>query len=69
MIYSCQHQDQLQSLYFSQTQASIHITFLHRHAMLSIDGEESAEDDPVVVTEHLLIISPNCKHNHHSTLL
>ena len=64
--YSCQHQDQLQSLYFSQTQASIHITILHRHAMLSVDGEDSSEDDPVVVTEQLFIISPDCKHNHHS---
>ena len=29
--YSCRYQDQLQSLYFSQTQASIHVTILHCH--------------------------------------
>lgn len=34
--------------------------------MLSVDGEDSTEDDPIVVTGHLLVISPNCKHNHHS---
>lgn len=66
MADSWQRQDQLQLPYFSQTQASIHITILHRHAMLSVDGEDSTEDDPIVVTEHLFVISPDCKHNHHS---
>ena len=64
--YSCQHQDQLQSLYFSQTQASIHVTILHRHAIMNIDGQESTEDDPIIITEHLFVISPDCRHNHHS---
>lgn len=64
--YSCQLQDQLQSMYYYQTQASIHATILHRHALLSVDGEESTEDGPVVVTEHLFVISLDCKHNHHS---
>ncbi|KXJ20237.1 hypothetical protein AC249_AIPGENE16598 [Exaiptasia diaphana] len=27
--YTCQHQDQIQSLYFGQTQVSIHVTVLH----------------------------------------
>ena len=34
--------------------------------MMSIDGEESPEDDPVVVTKYLFVISPDYKHNHHS---
>lgn len=64
--YSCQHQDQLQTLYFSKTQASIHVTILHRHAILDIDGVESTDEEPNVVTEHLFVISPDLKHNHHS---
>lgn len=48
--FLCQHHDQLQSMYFSQMQASFHVTILHRHALLSVDGEESTEDDPAVVT-------------------
>ena len=36
--FSCSYQNQVQSLYFSQTQASIHVTVLHRHALQDIDG-------------------------------
>lgn len=38
--YSCQHLDQIQSIYYEQTQASIHVTILHtiRHASSEIDG-------------------------------
>ena len=64
--YLCQHQDQIQSLYYGQTQASIHVTILHRHALPEVDGEESSEDDPRVVTEHLYVISPDLRHDHHS---
>ena len=64
--YTCTMQDQIQSLYFSQVQASIHVTILHRHALMSIDGTESTEDNPSIVTEHLFVISPDCKHDHHS---
>ena len=64
--YACVLQHQLQSLYFSQTQVSIHITVLHRHAMIEIDGEQSTQENPVVITEHLFTISPDTKHDHHS---
>ena len=64
--YSCVMQNQLQSLYFSQTQVSIHVTVLHRHALLDKDGEESTETKPVIITEHLFVISKDCKHDHHS---
>ena len=52
----CQHQDQIQSLYYGQTQASIHVTILHRRTLSEIDGEESSQDDPCIVTEHLYVI-------------
>ncbi|XP_031563965.1 uncharacterized protein LOC116299446 [Actinia tenebrosa] len=64
--YSCQHQDQIQSLYYGQVQVSIHVTVMHRHAIKEIDGEESTPDDPAVITEHLYVISPDTKHDSHS---
>lgn len=64
--YTCQHQDQIQSLYYGQTQASIHVTVLHRHSLAEIDGEDGSADKPNVVTEHLFVISPDLKHDHHS---
>ena len=64
--YTCQHQDQIQSLYFSQTQVSIHVTVLHRHSLKEVDGEDSSIEHPHIVTEHLFVISPDLKHDHHS---
>ena len=32
---------------------------------MNIDGQESTEVDPII-TEHLFVISPDCRHNHHS---
>lgn len=59
--YSCQHQDQIQSLYFGQTQVSIHVTVLHRHAV-PIDNEPESS----VITEHLFVISPDLTHDSHA---
>ena len=64
--YTCRFQDQIQSMYFSQTQASLHVTILHRHALLAVDNEESTEEEPKIVTEHIFVISSDCKHDHHS---
>ena len=43
--YSCQEQDQIQLCYYGQTQTSLRMTVLHRHALLAIDREESSDDD------------------------
>ena len=64
--YSCTSQDQLQSQYFSQSQASIHVTILHRHALKDVDGIESTIEEPEIITEHIFVISPDTKHDHHS---
>lgn len=64
--YACQQQDQIQSMYYGQTQASIHVTVLHRHALFEIDGEQSTEEDTRIVTEHLFTISEDLSHDHHS---
>lgn len=53
-------------LYFSQTQASIYVTILHRHALLDVDGVKSTDEEPNVVTEHLFLIFHDLKHNQHS---
>ena len=60
--YSCYYQNEMQSCYYSQTQASIHVTILHRHALNNTDGVESSPDSPLV-TEHIFVISPDCKHS------
>ena len=64
--YSCKQQDQVQSMYFSQAQASIHVTILHRHSNFENDGVDSTEDKPTIITEHLFVISPDAKHDHHA---
>ena len=64
--YSCTSQEQLQSQYYSQSQASIHVTILHRHALKDVDGVESTIEDPVIITEHIFVILPDTKHDHHS---
>ena len=64
--YSCNYQNEVQSCYYSQTQASIHVTILHRHALNDTDGVGSLPDAPLLVTEHIFVISPDCKHDHHS---
>ena len=56
----------MQSQYYSQTQASIHVTVLHRHAIKDVDGVDSTLEEPVIVTEHIFVISPDTKHDHHS---
>ena len=38
----------------------------YRHACIVKDGIKSTEDEPVVVTEHLFVISPDLRHDHHS---
>lgn len=64
--YSCTSQEQLQSQYYSQSQASIHDTILHRHALKDVDGVQSTIEYPVIITEHIFVISPDTKHDHHS---
>jgi len=34
--------------------------------MADVDGEDSTPDSPKIVTEHLFVISPDLKHDHHS---
>ena len=45
--YSYRQQDELQSEYFDVAKVSLHITILYRHAVESIDGKTSTEEDPL----------------------
>ncbi|CAG2203313.1 unnamed protein product [Mytilus edulis] len=65
--YKCTEQCEIQSSYFQKQEVSIHVTFLHRHAILEYDGIDSNENDPNIITEHFLVISPDQKHDHHFT--
>ena len=46
--YRCTDLKELQSSYFQKTEVSIHVTTIHRHAVLEYDGVES----PEIITEH-----------------
>ena len=51
--YSCRYQDQIQTLFFAQSQASIHVTILHRYKLQEENGQVNV-DSQEVVTENLL---------------
>ena len=38
----------------------------HRHAIKDVYGVDSTLEEPVIVTEHIFVISPDTKHDHHS---
>lgn len=57
---SCQYQEQIQSLYFSQAQASIHVTILQCHGRVVRDL-----NNPEIVIEDLFI-SHQVKHDNDS---
>lgn len=42
---------------------TIHITILHRHAVLEVDGKEGTDEDPIIVTEQFIVISNDEKHD------
>ena len=44
----------------------MHVTILHRRSLKDVDGVESTIEDPVIITEHIFVISPDTKHDHHS---
>ena len=64
--YNCQMQNEIQSLYYGQVQASIHVTILRRHALREIDGVKRTKEEPIDLSEHIFIISPDLKHDNHS---
>ena len=54
-------------LFPKKKEVSIHVTILNRHAILEYDGIDINDNDPIILTEHFLVISPDQKHDHHFT--
>ena len=48
-------------------EVSLHVTILHRHAVLGYDGIKSTRDEPHLITELFFVISPGPSHDHHYT--
>lgn len=63
--YGCSDKQELQSTYFQRTEVTVHVTIIHRHAVLEIDGTESTPTNPSIVTEALFVISPDQRHDNH----
>jgi hypothetical protein len=43
--------------YFQRTECSLHVTIIHKHAILEYDGLDSTDDFPEIITEHFFVIS------------
>jgi len=65
--YRCTDLTEIQSSYFQRTEISIHVTILHRHAVLEVDGVDSTINAPVVINEQFFVISPDLDHDRHFT--
>jgi hypothetical protein len=62
--YRCCDKNEIQSNYFQRTDISIHVTIIHRHAILEVDRIESTVEDPylrVILCKHQ---SPVEMHHH-----
>lgn len=55
--YACRGQNEIQSQYFDVNKASLHITVMFCHATMEADGKESTAEEPVVIKEHVFVIS------------
>ena len=55
--YACRGQNEIQSQYCDVNKASLHITVMFRHATMEADGKESTAEEPVVIKEHVFVIS------------
>ena len=56
--YRCVEKNEIQSNYFQRTECSLHVTIIHRHAILEYDGLDSTDDVPEIITEHFFVIPP-----------
>ena len=61
--YRCVENNEMQSNYFQHSECSLHVTMIHRHAILEYDGLDSTE----IITEHFFVIFPDLQHDHNFT--
>ena len=66
-IINVPKKNEIQSSYFQKIEVSIHVSIIHRHALLEYDGVDSTDEHPHIVTEQFLVISPDSTHDHHFT--
>lgn len=55
--YVCRGQNEIQFQYFDVNKASLHIIVMFHHATMEADGKESTAEEPVVIKEHVFVIS------------
>ena len=55
--YHCVEKNEIQSNYFQRTECILHVTIIHKHAILEYDGLDSTDDFPEIITEHFFVIS------------
>lgn len=63
--YRCTDLNEIQSAYFQKTEVSVHVSVIHRHALIEYDGVESSEEYPEIITEHFYVISDDQQHDQH----
>ena len=56
LAYTCRYQDEVQTQFFDPEQVQIHVSVIMRHARRDADGDESTEDNPIIITEHFLCV-------------
>ena len=61
--YRCIDKEELQTSYFKRTEVTVHVSVIHRHSVLELDGIESTLENPKIVTENLYVISPDTTHD------
>ena len=59
--------NEIQSNYFQRTECILHVTIIHKHAILEYDGLDSTDDFPEIIAEHFFVISPDLQHDHNFT--
>ena len=51
-----------------KTEVSIHVSILYRHAILEYDQVENSIEEPNIISEQFVVISPDSSHDRHFTL-
>lgn len=55
----------VQSCHWTQNYCTLHVAIVYRHAVLSVDGEESTPEAPIIVKDIFDFVSDDIKHDMH----
>jgi hypothetical protein len=61
--YNCDMYRPAQSIYYTYRQATIHVAVIIRHAEKHVDGVQSTEEHPILIHDHVFVISEDLKHD------